>query len=77
MRALWLYLRRQSDLEPNRRKLWLPVFFALGIGIYFLLSAEPSKWLTLGIIELIIVSAVLPVLYCHGAFLRELSAFMT
>lgn len=70
MRALWLYLRRQADLEPNRRKLWLPVFFALGIGIYFLLSAEPSKWLTLGIVELIIVSAVL--LRFHPRILRVL-----
>lgn len=70
MRALWLYLRRQADLEPNRRKLWLPVFFALGIGIYFLLSAEPSKWLTLGIVELIIVFAVL--LRFHPRILRVL-----
>ncbi len=59
MRALLLYLRRQADLEPSRRKLWLPVFFALGIGFYFLLPEEPSKWLTLSIIEGLIAAAVL------------------
>ena len=59
MRALWLYLRRQADLESERRKLWLPVAFAAGIGLYFLLPEEPSKWLTLGIIEALILTAVL------------------
>lgn len=59
MRALWLYLRRQADLECERRRLWLPVAFALGIGLYFMLPEEPSKWLTLGIIEGLILAAVL------------------
>lgn len=25
---------------------WLPVFFGIGIGVYFLLPREPSLWLT-------------------------------
>lgn len=59
MRALFLYLCRQADWEADRRKLWLPVFFALGIGLYFLLHAEPSKWLTLGVIEALIAIAII------------------
>lgn len=34
-------------------------FFACGIGIYFMLPVEPSKWATLAVIELFIVLAVL------------------
>lgn len=43
----------------DRFKLWLPVLFALGIGLYFLPEHEPSKWLTLALIEMLILSAVL------------------
>ena len=56
---IWVYLRRQADLEPERRKLWLPVFFGIGIGLYYLLPQEPSKWLTLSIIEGLILAAVI------------------
>ena len=59
MRTLWLYLRRQADLEINRRKLWLPVWFAVGIGLYFCLPAEPSKWITLALIEALIATAII------------------
>ena len=43
----------------DRFKLWFPVLFALGIGLYFLPETEPSKWLTLGMIEALILLAVL------------------
>ncbi len=47
----------QQDKE--RHNLWLPVLFGLGIAIYFSLSIEPSKWITLGIIESFIVLAII------------------
>ena len=59
IRELWVYLRRQADLEPERRKLWFPVLFGVGIGLYYLLPQEPSKWLTLGIIESLILAAII------------------
>jgi len=31
--------------EPERRVLWLPVFFGAGIAIYFALTVEPPGWL--------------------------------
>src|SRR5215813_6156427 len=31
-------------VEGERRLLWLPVFFGAGIGIYFVLKAEPPLW---------------------------------
>jgi competence protein ComEC len=33
--------------EPERRVLWLPVFFGTGIAIYFALTVEPPSWLGL------------------------------
>src|SRR5215469_8961455 len=30
--------------EGERRLLWLPVFFGIGIGLYFVLKAEPPLW---------------------------------
>ncbi len=52
-------LKEYFFAERNRWFVWIPVLFGLGIGIYFLLPAEPSKWLTLVIIETMIVSAYL------------------
>lgn len=43
--------------EHNRCFLWTPVLFGLGIGIYFSLPYEPSKWLTLGLIEFLLLTA--------------------
>ncbi len=34
--------------ERDRWALWLPVFFAVGIGLYFALAVEPPLWLGLG-----------------------------
>jgi competence protein ComEC len=31
--------------EPERRVLWLPVFFGAGIAVYFALTVEPPLWL--------------------------------
>ena len=41
--------------DKTRHNLWLPVLFGLGIAIYFGLKAELSKWITLGLIEGLIV----------------------
>ena len=45
--------------ERERWFLWLPVLFAVGIGIYFYLPAEPSKWITLTVIEALLFLAYL------------------
>ena len=43
----------------DRFKLWFPVLFGLGIGLYFLPEQEPSKWFTLGMIEILILLAII------------------
>lgn len=58
MRNLFYNAIEQAKRENERTKLWMPVMFATGIGIYFLISLEPSKWLTLGIIEALIGAAI-------------------
>ncbi len=30
--------------EGERRLLWLPVFFGVGVGVYFVLKFEPPLW---------------------------------
>ena len=45
--------------DESRRILWLPVLFGLGIAIYFSLSFEISKWITLGFIEGLILLAII------------------
>ena len=45
--------------DKTRHNLWLPVLFGFGIAIYFSLGLEPSKWITLGIIEGLIVLAII------------------
>lgn len=45
--------------DKLRRNLWLPVIFACGIGLYFLLPQEPNKWITMWAIEILIVLAVI------------------
>lgn len=59
MYRLWHYLEEQFLGEQNRWFLWMPVLFAIGIGAYFVLPQEISPWWTLGIIESLIVLAVL------------------
>ena len=41
--------------ERNRWLLWLPIFFAFGIGIYFLLPEEPSLFMTNIVLFILIV----------------------
>ncbi len=53
------YIRSQFEANRSRWSLWFPVAFASGIGIYFQLPSEPGKWLTLGLIEGLILLAVL------------------
>ncbi len=53
------HLKEYFFAERDRWFAWIPVLFGLGIGMYFLLPSEPSKWLTLAIIETMIVSAYL------------------
>lgn len=58
MRHVWLYyLSKNLEAERERWFLWAPVLFATGIGLYFLLPAEPSLWLTLVMIELTLLAA--------------------
>lgn len=59
MLLFWYHLKEQFMAGHNRWSLWLPVGFATGIGLYFVLPVEPSKWLTLGIIEILIALAIL------------------
>ena len=58
MLSLWKYLI-VKNLEDERERwcLWLPVLFALGIGVYFLLPDELSIWWTLAVIELTLLGA--------------------
>src|SRR3954470_10693270 len=44
----WEWLSQTFAAERDRWILWLPVCFALGIGGYFSLTAEPSLWLGCG-----------------------------
>lgn len=49
------YISDNIEKEKQRIYLWLPVLFGIGIGIYFLLPEESTKWLTLGVLEALIV----------------------
>ncbi len=55
----WYEFKEQLDAEREQWHLWYPVAFALGIGFYFLLPSEPSKWVTLGGVELLVIIAIL------------------
>lgn len=52
-------LKEQFFQEQSRWFLWVPVLYALGIGIFFLFKDEPSKWITLAGIESLIVLAII------------------
>ncbi len=57
--TLWWYeFREQIFAGRNRWGLWLPVMFACGIAVYFSLPTEPSKWVTVAIIEILILLAI-------------------
>lgn len=57
MRLFWYNLHEMFFSERSRWFMWIPVLFGIGIGVYFLLPAEPSRWLTLGVVEAILVIA--------------------
>jgi len=44
--------------EGDRRILWLPVFFATGIALYFTPTVEPSWWLGLAATIVAIIPAI-------------------
>ncbi len=59
LKAFGGYLRDNFCKDKTRLILWYPVLLALGIGFYFTLSREPSKWITLAVIESLIIVAVI------------------
>ena len=55
---IFLYKLKEMFLEERERWfMWIPVLFGAGIGFYFLLPEEPSKWIVLGVIEALLVLA--------------------
>lgn len=59
MRKFFYEIGEQFSKERERWFLWLPVLFATGIGLFFLLPEDVSIWWTLGGIELLIAAAIL------------------
>ncbi len=55
----WDFIFSCWKADKLRRNLWLPVIFACGIGLYFLLPQEPNKWITMWVIEILIVLAII------------------
>lgn len=55
IRLFIYHIKENFFLETSRWGLWLPVLFSFGIGFYFSLSFEPSKWFTLLFFELLLV----------------------
>ena len=53
------FINENWQQDKTRRILWLPVLFGLGISIYFSLTHEISKWITLCLIEGLIVLAII------------------
>src|SRR4051794_15891405 len=45
--------------ETERHILWLPVFFATGIAIYFALTVEPPLWIGLAVSGTALAAALL------------------
>lgn len=54
MRFFFENLLQNFEEEQTRHILWLPVLFGLGIGLYFWLQTEPSLWVTLIGLEILI-----------------------
>lgn len=53
MKAISEFFEKDSDNWFS----WVPVLFACGIGLYFSLPFEPSKWITLAVIEFLLIVA--------------------
>ncbi|MGE0093673.1 MAG: ComEC/Rec2 family competence protein [Alphaproteobacteria bacterium] len=58
VRSAFSRLTDALGAEQERWPLWLPVFFGVGIGIYFGLPREPPGWLGLAALAAAIVSTV-------------------
>ncbi len=55
---LWWYnVKKYLEAEQERWFLWVPVWFGLGISLYFLLPFEPSIWISMFVVEALIVLA--------------------
>lgn len=59
LKALKEYLQSNLRADATRIILWYPVLFGVGIGVYFSLNQEPSKWITLAVIEFLILAAII------------------
>lgn len=59
LRVLIYGMKEAFFAERARWFVWTPVLFGVGIGVYFALSVEISKWIVLGVIEALIVLAIL------------------
>jgi competence protein ComEC len=62
--ALWrwrplAYLAETLGAEGDRRILWLPVFFGVGIALYFMPTIEPAWWLGITATSAAIAAAIL------------------
>lgn len=57
MRRFIEYLQENFFAERERWIACVPVLFGTGIGIYFLLGHEPSKWLTVLLVEALLFMA--------------------
>lgn len=55
---LWWYdIKKQLEAEQERWFLWVPVWFGLGISLYFLLPFETSIWFSMFVVEALVVLA--------------------
>ncbi len=63
-------LRREMAEEGERLSLWLPVFLAIGIGLYFSLGHEPPAALMVAagllVVALIFLGQLLCLCLCRG-----------
>ncbi len=50
------YIKERFYGQRDRWFMWIPVLFGTGTGLYFLLPEEPSRWLTLLVIEMLLAA---------------------
>lgn len=74
MRRLLFYIKESFLAEQTRWIALVPILFGVGIGIYFQLEAEPSYWLSLGVVEFLLL--VFYFLRFHGAYHLPLLALI-
>ena len=53
------FIQKCWQEDKQRRILWMPVLFGLGIGLYFLPKTEPDKWYSVAVVEALILLAFL------------------